>query len=280
MALLRPFSFEFLGLEIRHGAPSEIGHLHSHTEVELVLVLKGSVTYRLGGVPFKVEPLRLHLFGGTTPHLIEVASPGSQMYQMTLPLGAVLNWRLPETIGAPLMQGAVLCDDDSKNDARRFERWKSDLHSGDVRRERVTLPEVHARLERMALSPALSVNRRGTSRPGTRRDGGALDRVELMMRTIATRSTEGLSLMEITAGTGWHPRYAVTQFRRWVGIAPWEFLVRQRIAHAQHLLSTTGAKVVDVSEECGFATPSAFYVAFERIATCTPSAYRRKYQGE
>jgi AraC family transcriptional regulator, melibiose operon regulatory protein len=277
MAAVHLFLFESFGVGIWRGTPPMMRRLHSHTEVEFNLVTRGSLTYRFAGEPVTLKAGALHVFGGITPHELEDFTPGARFMCLTVPLAAFIRWRLPENVSGPLLRGEILSDADQANDVRRFSRWWEDLEGGDPRRARVMLPEVQARIERMALSPALATawRRRTAGRDGNA-EAGTLRRVEQMLQTIAARFAEPLSLAELAEGTGWHPHYAAGQFRKWIGLPPGEFLLQQRVAHAKHLLATGESKVIDVAEECGFATQSSFYAAFTRLTGKTPARFRRE----
>lgn len=134
-------------------------------------------------------------------------------------------------------------------------------------------------MERMALFAGLAMawkRRTGHAGGGRGAASGVLSRIEAMLHVIAARFAEPLTLRELAAGTGWHPHYAAGQFKRWIGVPPGEFLLRQRVAHARHLLLTGEAKVIEVGEACGFASQSSFYTAFRRLVGQTPASYRRE----
>lgn len=276
MKKLTPFFFESFGLNIWRGTPPLMQRLHSHTEVEFNLVTRGSLAYRFAGEAVTFKAGALHVFGGITPHELEWIASGTEFICLTVPLAAFIRWRLPENVNGAILRGEILSDADQVNDVRRFARWWEDLEGGDARRARVMLPEVQARMERMALSEAMATawRRRGGARAGDAATGTLL-RVERMLRTIAAGFAEPLSLAEMAEGTDWHPHYAAGQFRKWIGTPPGEFLLQQRIAHAKHLLAAGEGKVIDVAEECGFASQSSFYAAFTRLTGSTPAAYRR-----
>jgi AraC-like DNA-binding protein len=259
--------------------PLPMRRFHSHTELEFNLVLRGRLTYRFAGEPVRLKAGMLYVFGGVTPHELEHVSPDAEYFCMTVPLTDFIRWRLPENVNGPLLNGEILSDADKPHDERRFTRWTEDLLSRDPRRARVILPEVHARMERMALSPVLSTRwRRQKTFPVKGAPSGVLLRVERMLHRISAGFAEPLTLKELAEGTGWHPHYAAGQFKAWIGSSPGEFLLRQRVAHARQLLVTTESKVIEVSEACGFPSQSSFYTAFTRIIGMTPAAYRRKPQ--
>lgn len=276
MAAVCSFSFDRHGLEIWRGVPQMMRHPHGHTEIELNLITRGALTYRFGGEEVVFKSGMLHVFGGVTPHELRHAAPGSEYACVTVPLEAFIRWRLPENVGASILRGEIVTDSDGRHDAQRFSQWWNDLKGGNVDRHRIVLLEVQARLERMALSPTLTAT--GSCRPEARHDeanGGTLLRLERMLKILSTRFAESLNLADLARETGWHPHYASEQFRRWIGLPPGEFLIRQRVAHAKYILATSGTRVIDIAEECGFASQSSFYSAFTRLTGQAPAAFRR-----
>lgn len=249
--------------------------VHSHTAVELSMVTRGCLVYRFAGEVVRFVPGNLYVFSGLTPHELEEIVDKAYLVCMTVPLAAFIRWRLPENLNGPILRGEILSDHAGDEETLLFDRWWDDIEGGDPRRVRITLPEVHARLERMALSAKLATTWRRSENGKGDASTGTLLRVEQMLQTIAARFSEPLDLAELANGTGWHPHYAAGQFKRWIGVSPGEFLLQQRVAHAKHLLATGDGRVIDVAEECGFASQSSFYAAFTRLVGTSPAAFRR-----
>ncbi len=275
MSAPNPFVYEIFGLTIRRGTPPPMLRVHSHTAVELSMVTRGCLVYRFAGEVVRFVPGNLYVFSGLTPHELEEIVDKAYLVCMTVPLAAFIRWRLPENLNGPILRGEILSDHAGDEETLLFDRWWDDIEGGDPRRVRITLPEVHARLERMALSAKLATTWRRSENGKGDASTGTLLRVEQMLQTIAARFSEPLDLAELANGTGWHPHYAAGQFKRWIGVSPGEFLLQQRVAHAKHLLATGDGRVIDVAEECGFASQSSFYAAFTRLVGTSPAAFRR-----
>jgi transcriptional regulator GlxA family with amidase domain len=73
------------------------------------------------------------------------------------------------------------------------------------------------------------------------------------------------------------PRSFARRFRAATGTTPMQWLLRQRVLHAQRLLETTDLAVDRVAERCGFGTATALRVHFRRVVGTTPMAYRRTF---
>jgi transcriptional regulator GlxA family with amidase domain len=73
------------------------------------------------------------------------------------------------------------------------------------------------------------------------------------------------------------PRTFARRFREATGTTPLQWLLRQRILHAQRLLETTELPVELVAGRSGFGSSTALRVHFRRATGTTPLAYRRAF---
>lgn len=73
------------------------------------------------------------------------------------------------------------------------------------------------------------------------------------------------------------PRSFARRFRAATGTTPMQWLLRQRVMHAQRLLEASDLPVDLVAQRCGFGTATALRVHFRRQVGTTPAAYRRTF---
>jgi AraC family transcriptional activator FtrA len=74
------------------------------------------------------------------------------------------------------------------------------------------------------------------------------------------------------------PRTLQRQFRDATGMAPYEWVVRERVAIARELLEApTPLSMARVAELAGFGSEESLRRHFRRIALTSPGAYRRKF---
>lgn len=68
------------------------------------------------------------------------------------------------------------------------------------------------------------------------------------------------------------------QFKQQVGLTPIQYLTQVRINHAKRFLSDTRLSVNQISESCGFISPTYFSQVFKVHTDFTPTQYRRNSQ--
>ncbi len=111
-------------------------------------------------------------------------------------------------------------------------------------------------------------------------DGGDAhrDKVHRMARYIAEHATEAIAVADIAASVGLHPNYAMTLFRRTLGMTINEYVTRQRLMLAHGRLLASEDEIAEIAFEAGFGSLSRFYEAFRERYGCTPRDMRRSFR--
>jgi AraC-like DNA-binding protein len=65
-------------------------------------------------------------------------------------------------------------------------------------------------------------------------------------------------------------------FKKWIGVAPMEYLTQWRMQIACELLQAGDKRIAEVASAVGYESESAFSVAFTRIVECRPGHYRKR----
>ncbi|MEG4804750.1 helix-turn-helix transcriptional regulator [Microcoleus sp. ARI1-B5] len=63
-------------------------------------------------------------------------------------------------------------------------------------------------------------------------------------------------------------------FKVAIGIAPYQYLLQQRIERAKELLKQKERSIVEIALECGFNSHSHLSKQFRQLTGMTPKAYR------
>ena len=74
------------------------------------------------------------------------------------------------------------------------------------------------------------------------------------------------------------PRTFARRFRAVTGTTPLQWLLRQRILHAQQLLESTDLPIEVIAQRCGFGSASVLRTHFKRMLDTSPLIYRRTFR--
>ena len=96
-----------------------------------------------------------------------------------------------------------------------------------------------------------------------------------VMDFVQAHLGQDLSLEALAQQTGFSPYHFARLFRQTIGESPHQFVLRQRIERAQHLLKETDLPLARVALESGFANQSHLTQTFKRFLDLTPRAYRQ-----
>jgi AraC family transcriptional regulator, melibiose operon regulatory protein len=258
--------------------PTVMPFVHTHAEIEMNLLLRGSMTYLVGGRFRTLHADEPTVFWAGVPHRLIEVGEGTEFVHVTVPLPWLLQLDLPPVLWEALLDGAFVTGDledadELALDRLLFQRWVRDLApDASATRRSTAFLEVEARLRRFAehahvpkpsgeLHPATTQTRR---------------QVEEIVRFLGEHYADPIDVGTVARVVGLHPNYAMTIFREACGVSMWEYVIRLRVAHAQRLLLSTDWTVDEIGLRSGFGSTNAFYRAFGRIMACTPSTFRAR----
>ncbi len=89
---------------------------------------------------------------------------------------------------------------------------------------------------------------------------------------------QSLSVPELAERAHMSPRTFARRFRASTGVTPHQWLLRQRVLHAQELLESTDVSIERVAHAAGFGSAGALRLHFQRIVGNSPQAYRRTFR--
>jgi AraC family transcriptional regulator len=88
----------------------------------------------------------------------------------------------------------------------------------------------------------------------------------------------GVALKEVARECGLSVSYFSRAFRRTLGVAPYKWLIEQRVVLSKEKLRDDGLSLSDVAAECGFSDQSHLTRAFRQTVGVSPGAWRRALQ--
>lgn len=268
---LRPY-----GLTCELWTPCLMRRPDRHNEIELNYLPEGALTYLFQDRRVQVPSRRLALFWGLIPHQIIHSEGTAPYYVCTIPFSLFLSWGLPQAFTEKLFKGELLLDVEQPSDGPDYDAYMLRRMLGEVGgryfSEIVSL-ELHARFLRMA--SAMKVEEGKLVQPVV---SGEISLVEQIAIYIARNYRNPIKVADVGAAVGLHPDYANALFKKTFGVTLGEYIVEERIAHAQRLLVSTTDSVADIVFQCGFGSVSSFNAAFLKLNACTPREFRKRFR--
>jgi AraC family transcriptional regulator len=107
-------------------------------------------------------------------------------------------------------------------------------------------------------------------------DGLPKYRLQLAIDYIDTHLGEELSLDAIASAVGMSQSYFCRLFKQSIGLAPYQYVIQQRVGRAKLLLKQPARSISDIALECGFASQGHLNLHFKRLVGVTPREFRHK----
>jgi AraC family transcriptional regulator len=106
-------------------------------------------------------------------------------------------------------------------------------------------------------------------------NGLSKQKLRQVIEYIQAHLDENISLNDIANELGMSQYYFCHLFKRSTGMSPHQFLIRQRIEWAKHLLRQPERTVTSVAMDCGFANQSHFARCFRQCTGMNPNQFRK-----
>ena len=87
---------------------------------------------------------------------------------------------------------------------------------------------------------------------------------------------QDLSILDLATLTSMSKSHFSRSFKQSVGIAPYRYLMQQRVERAKQLLKQQAISISDIALECGFANQTHLTKVFRQMTGVTPKAYQKR----
>jgi AraC-like DNA-binding protein len=101
-----------------------------------------------------------------------------------------------------------------------------------------------------------------------------IKRVTAIVRTLSARPEENYTLAGLAGQAAMSPYHFLRTFRQVVGMAPHQYLLRNRLHRAALRLKRTRDEVSAIAFEAGFNDLSTFNRRFKKVTGMNPGTYR------
>jgi transcriptional regulator GlxA family with amidase domain len=104
-------------------------------------------------------------------------------------------------------------------------------------------------------------------------------RLDRTLQWMLDNLGDNISVTDMARHAGLAARSFARRFEAEIGESPLQWLIEQRVRHAQLLLETTSLPIDTIAGRCGFGTAMSLRLHFKRIAMVTPTDYRKTFGG-
>lgn len=258
-----------------------MGSPHMHSQVELNFILKGSMSYWYDGRELTLTEGQLALFWGMIPHQAIECDDGTQFVVIYVPMSVFIELPVLSRLREAIFRGALIEALDVKPyDGLMFQRWREDLLSEDVQLEQIVRDELTARVRRIdreGWHDLREVTPLAPHKAWASPDHDRAVKVERMARFISEHALEDVGTEQVAAAAELHPNYAMTLFKKAMGLTIKQSITRHRLDTAQSMLIGSDLAVASIAFDCGFGSLSSFYAAFEQRFQKSPAAFRKTF---
>lgn len=258
-------------------------HWHYHKEVELILVRHGAMSLHTPGHRYDLAAGDVAIVGSSQLHLSHKTADGPLVY-------IVLHVDLQRYFDPAMMMYY-----------RHFSELVHPLEelnyifreSVEARQETAgILSVIHEEMlaMRKGYEIAASMHIKHLLLTLLRHDGRMLlqsyefvddDVMRPVLDYVDDRLSERIDMNEVSRIARMNYSYFSKYFKKSVGVSFVEYVNRQRIRKAEHLLVAERASVADIAASVGIENMAHFYELFKRYNGCTPKEYaRRLLRGE
>ena len=229
---------------------------HDHDELQITVVLRGSVEERVGpsveqGSALSVvvkDPGLTHAnhFGQTGAATAQLSIEGVTFADLVEHSSRALDWRWIHVGGAAAPFLRIVAR--GLEGQRQFTRDDDDI------------------IDLVAIISARRIAQQGAGRPAWLEEAVAKVREEWQPE---------LSVRDVARAAGVHPVYFARCVRRWYGTAAADLLRQSRLRHATHRIANGDPTIATVAHATGFADESHLCREFSRAAGLSPARFRR-----
>jgi AraC family transcriptional regulator len=99
-------------------------------------------------------------------------------------------------------------------------------------------------------------------------------RLKRVLEYINAHLEQDIQLADLAEVADLSQCYFASLFKQSMGIAPWQYVVQQRVERAKKLLKQGNNSLSEIAFQCGFNTQSHFTQQFRKMTGVTPKTYR------
>jgi xylan 1,4-beta-xylosidase len=252
--------------------------LHAHPELEILLVLKGSVSVRIEGNAYLLGPGDLILVNGNAPHLSQES--GDENVLLAVQIDASFTRKYDPDIDRRRFGFNEAFAE--APDAAVFNKFRTICARllWETRLKNVGYQIAAESLTLELLSLLMREFESRLTEPTLAEEDSVPDaslfyaRINRIVALVEKRYREKLSLAEIAKAESLNMTYLSRFFKEKMGYSFTEFVQFIRLKKTLRLLEDTDLKIVDIALDCGFPNVKSYNLVFKRAYRMPPAQWR------
>lgn len=114
------------------------------------------------------------------------------------------------------------------------------------------------------------------SKPEFKASGLPQSQLERVIDYMQANFSHDLSILDLATLTRMSESHFSRSFKQSMGIAPYQYLMQQRVGRAKQLLKQQAISISDIALNCGFANQTHLTKVFRQMTGMTPKAYQKR----
>lgn len=278
---------ENVHIQMSNEFPDYIGVMHSHEYIEVVYVISGKATHKIGGKTYDVKRGDLFIINMNTPHAFYQNTEDKEpfvVYDLMFTLDffdqSLTGSESLEKLNSSFMFYSLFHDRGelppyfsvSGSTYTMFGELFNKIYLEHRGREKGYIEIIRAYLMQLIITIFRLDNGSAKSAGGFKNQ----QTVNYIIQYIKENYSSRLSVRELAEKVYLNPDYLGRVFRAATGTSIGGMIQKVRIEHACHLLSVTERTVTDIAATCGFEDMKFFYSVFKKHMGVLPGYYREQ----
>ncbi|WP_055105621.1 AraC family transcriptional regulator [Paenibacillus ihumii] len=275
------------------GVSPSFQRLHWHRALEINLIARGTGIYVINGQEYPFGAGDIFLIDSDDLHRAYEGNGLEMVILMMEPSLLATEQRYDPEILLPFRDSGTCFSNHISNEQPGSDRIAGYIEQIDA--EFAAMQPSYASIIRGLLLLLLGEVNRSFKRQGLGRSAGAttgtgagrslsgrrqLEQMRAVIIAMENEISHPWTLKELADIAHLSPSRFSALFNQVVGTSPLHYLVQLRLDHAVELLEQGELSVLEIAEQCGFRNLSNFNRLFLNYLGMTPSAMRKRLQGE
>jgi AraC-like DNA-binding protein len=249
---------------------------HAHNQIEINFITAGGVRYLFNGRSVELEAGDFAFFWGAIPHQAVEVKSQSRFICIYIPLEMFMVAPFSPKLKASILAGGFIkIREQLSMDQELLRQIREELRTRDAFLSELNYRHLELRLRRADARGWVDLLDASPTQAST--PGVAHRKIVEMTRFISDRCEMAITVEDVAHAVSLHPKYAMTLFRKSLGMTITQYITRRRLVTAQRLLLSSSTNAAGIAFESGFGSISRFYAAFRDQIGMSPREFQTVY---